>query len=321
MIDLRIHDKTAQNFAPRINEIFSSEQSLEQCFKKHFHALPFDRTDHWAGILLSELTEVWKQTIGVNASPTKHDLTAILHGLVQHLDFNLYTQVAMNLQSIGFGWFYRVNHAKQELDTLQKKWSSRTDAAGKAFSPFAEKARKIGEPRTDPEREYNSDLSAVRALRIISDFSPHVSFRVSPKGSTPAFADSRNISMIGQGGDRYLTLTEGLGVWYIVWGMPDLITQYDAGINGFSVSGIPYVFHSKSGGEVLNEVLFSRKIAYAVYGTFVNVFVPLFVLPRMNSVMVITEVGAGTSFLSSMFETLSRTHPTLELHKDARPMA
>lgn len=278
---------TAAKFAEQINIHFATEDTLKALFESYFPGLPFDRTDHWNGILTRELYKAWYEAgPAVKSNPVQQDIFKILqelHMMYKILDYNLYTQVAMNLQNY-VGFAYQASDATLELAELKKKW----DAKGEhhALHPFVAKAKKLGTATTEEETEYNSDLSAIKALRIIAGFGPLASFRVSPKGSTPAFADSKNISMIGQGGDRFIKTIPNLKVYFLTWdAAPGLLAPQADG--SFRTPMIDYPFVSKSGGQILNEVLYSRYVAYQVWGTINMVDKLLTVIPRMNSVMVV----------------------------------
>jgi hypothetical protein len=277
---------TAVAFAEQINKAFESEETLKALFQSYFPGLPLERTDHWNVILNREIVKAW-QAAGpqIMTVPVTTDIYKILRELHKLLDYNLYTQVALNLQNY-MGWAYQAKDAEKELEILKNKWKGHKDA-GVKLDPFESKA-KMAKIVTDMEAEYNTDLSAIKALRIISQFGPLSSFRVSPKGSTPALADSKNLSMIGIGGDRFLKTISGLKVSYIVWSdAPNLLLLQPDG--SFKTADIPYNFVSKSGGQILNEVLFSRWIAYRVYGVIDMTTKMLTVIPRMNSVMIIAS--------------------------------
>jgi len=308
------HQATASKFAEQINSTFSTEESLKTLFESYFPGLPFDRTDHWNGILNREITKAWQEAgPAVKTNPTMTDILKILKALHPLLDYNLYTQVALNLQSFT-GFAYQSGDATKELEHLRHKWVDRTLSSSYIQDPFEPKAKMMKEANTDLDFEYNSDLSAIKALRIIANFGPLSSFRVSPKGSTPAIADSKNISMIGIGGDRFIKTLPNLKVHYITWeSAPNILTLQPDG--SFSAQNIPYNFVSKSGGQILNEVLFSRWLAYRVYGVVDMVQKPLTVIPRMNSVMIVsTHVPEVEEFVKDL-----RASQRIFLHEGARP--
>ena len=189
------------------------------------------------------------------------------------------------------------------------------------LDPFAPKARMVkqAEAATEEQRRYNDALSTLRALRIITQFTPQISFRVSPVGSTPAFADSRNISMIGPGGDKFLRTLPDLGAFYITWDAPAQMASVVGVEDGQTVleaEGIPYRFRSKSGGEVLNEVLFARRVMYEVFRDVDVTQETCIMVPRMSSVLVVGPKHGES--LKKSFARLSATYPQLRLTEGAR---
>lgn len=300
-----IYAKVADAFAKRVNEIFESEDTLKACFAKHFKNLVFNRTDFWSGILFRELDEIWRQH-GPDklAGLTSHDRFTILDALIDYLDFNLYSQVALNLQNWGLVTYS--GDAESELAKIAKRWEK---FSATPLSPGAKMVKDAFRPQ---DIEFNKDLSAVKSLKTITGITPNISFRVSPKGSTPAFADSQNFSTIGIGGDQYVKAAPQHTVWYVAWkpGSTPNILEPDAS-GGFKTPGIPYSFFSKSGGQILNEVLFSRGVAFAFWS---GLEAGTICLPRMNSVMVVTPCGEPE--VKKIFGELG--FPMLELFKDKR---
>jgi hypothetical protein len=308
----QLYNAVALTFAKYIKDSFATEESLEQLFHTYYPMLEFSRTDHWSGILRKELSRAWFNAgPDIKSEPIGQDVKGVLSHLYKYLDYNLFTQVLLNLQVYaGFG--YSVPDAKREIEQMEAKYK------GKDLTPFAPKAKMLKIACGETEIAYNQDLSAIRALRIFEQFTPMVSFRVSPMGSTPAFADSRNISMLGIGGDRFLRTMPGLKAYYICWepGTSGQLTVPEQEPGVFSVPGIDYRFTSKSGGEILNEVLFSRFIAAMVWGVFDVVRQYITVLPRMNSVLVIA--GQYCPELQRVFERLRETFPQLQLLEERR---
>lgn len=314
-----IYEKVAQEFATRINAIFESEATLEAEFRRNFEQLPFDRTDHWSGIIYNVLRESWYlRGPEVKSEPTGYDKLAILrasHGL---LDYNLFTQCLLNLQGYT-GMAYQTGDAEKEIARLQEAWPK--DAA---LNPFAPKAKMVkqAEVVTEEQKNYNTVISTLRALRIITQFTPQISFRVSPKGKTPAFADSRNISMIGEGGDKYLKTLPTLGTFYVTWtSVPHMATAVPVNPPNpegmeFRASDIPYPFYSKSGGEVLHDVLFARKLMYEIFRDVDVTNETCIMIPRMNSILIVAD-KYGTS-LKRVVERLKQQYPTLVLVEGAR---
>jgi hypothetical protein len=308
------YQSAAAQFAAQINQHFATEESLKALFDSYFPGLPFDRTDHWNGILNREVTKAW-QAAGpaVVTNPTMQDIYKILKELHKLLDFNLYTQVALNLQNY-VGFAYQSKDATKELEVLREKWAGYKKISHTEQDPFELKAKMKKDAASPVDLEYNADLSAIKALRIIAGFGPLSSFRVSPKGSTPAFADSKNLSMIGLGGDRFVKTLPQMQVYYVAWGeASNMLTTMPDG--SFRTPGIEYSVISKSGGQILNEVLFSRWLAYQIYGVVDPTVKPLTVIPRMNSVMVVS------THLPELEELINFLRPShrIELHKGVRP--
>ena len=282
-----IYDRVASRFRDYIGAVFQSDQTLENEWKRNFESIPFDRTSHWQTILYRALRACWLEAgPEVKAEPTTYDRQMVLRALHPTLDYNLFTQVLLNLQTYN-GMTYQVADAEKERETLREAWKDRHP------SPFDPGAR-MHHIVTPADHEYNVALSTLRSLETVTAFTPMISFRVSPIGRTPAFADSNNISMLGMGADRFLRILPILEAYYLTWKIAPRVTR----IHGPSpesksmiiqAEGIQYPFESKSGGEILNEVLFARKLAYEVYGALEGKVSMLTILPRMNSLMVVTD--------------------------------
>ena len=340
-----IYQRVAELFTAKINAVFESEASLEAEFKQFF-ALPaveadpeehfksvaaqlqqtpsgveFSRTDHWSGIIWGILEDAWLEAgPEVKSMPTGYDKLMVLKLAHPLLDYNIFTQVLLNLQGYT-GMKYAVGDAQKELAGIKGSWKH------PKLDPFAPKAKKIKEAKTTDEQKFNNLISQVRAVNLIAQFDGQVSFRVSPKGSTPAFADSRNLSMIGVGGDKYLRVFPNLKPFYIAWqpGQTPQVAhpmmtagQAADGTVGtmLHADGISYSFVSRSGGDILNEVLFSRKIMYEVFRDFDITKETCIMIPRMNSVLVVTAVDGD--HIKKTFERLKAVYPVLELYEGAR---
>src|SRR5271157_4086307 len=212
---IEMYQAAAQQMADQVNTLLSSEKQLEDMFKLLYPGLPFDRTDHWAHVFEVLLNEAWfEKGPPVKSNPTALDKLHIIRALHPLLDYNFFTQALLNYQGYT-GMFYMTGDAQKEMDRIKDDWKKKQWK----LDPFAPKAKMVkqAEAVTEEQKEFNNVLSTLRALRIITQFTPQISFRVSPKGSTPAFADSRNISMIGVGGDKYLRTLPELKTFYITW--------------------------------------------------------------------------------------------------------
>ena len=316
-----LYAAAAQHMAEKIDALLASEKTLEEEFKRLYPALPFDRTDHWAHVFESLLNEAWdvKGPV-VKSNPTPIDRLQIIRALHPLLDYNLFTQVLLNLQGYT-GMFYLTGDAQKEIDRLKENWKAKQWKS----DPFAPKARMVkqAEAVTEEQKEFNNVLSTMRALRIITQFTPQISFRVSPKGSTPAFADSRNISMIGLGGDKYLRTTPALKTFYLTWNQVPMMatlvrTQLVEGkpATVFSAPPIPYEFVSKSGGEILQEVLFARRLMYDIFGAVDTTKETCIMVPRINSLLVVANADGAS--LKAAFEPLKARYPMLNLVEGVR---
>lgn len=325
---MEVYDHIAKHFADRIEAVFESEATLEAEFKKNYESLPFSRTDCWQGIIYGMMRESWLAAgPGVQTEPTGTDRLKILRAAHPLLDFNLYSQVLLNLQTYN-GMAYQSGDAEKEIARMKEEWPKDWK-----LDPFEPKAKmfKTGqaEPASEEQQKYNTAVSALRALQLIAKFSPEVSFRVSPKGSTPAFADSMNLSMIGEGGDKYLKTLPTLAVWYLTWSSTPRLAYYKPtrmpshepppphpeGME-FQVPDIPYPFYSKSGGEILQDVLFVRKLMYEIVRDVDITNENCTMVPRMNSILIVADKH-GTS-LKRVVERLKTEYPMLGLTEGAR---
>jgi hypothetical protein len=271
----------ARQFADRIENIFASEGELQFTWERYFPGIPFDRTDKWNFILQRELTEVWqKHGPVVKASLTSADRAEILDHLVGFLDYNLFSQVLLNLQD----WAlirYRVADVEKDTQKLQEKWH------GQVPSPFDAKPKMFKQASSPEQLGFNQDLSALKAFKIIAAATPSISFRVSPVGSTPALVDSTNLSMLGVGGDQYLVPPDGWKAFYFTWDQAPEIAVVSSDGSKFKAKGIPYPFVSKSGGDILNSSLAARKLATGLYAFLAGE--RKVILPRLTSVLLLTD--------------------------------
>jgi hypothetical protein len=311
MIDretLLIYDRVAKHLAARVNTIFASEASLQAAYEDFFPGLPLDRTMHWDLVLRRELVRCWEQRgPEVKGGITLFDENYILNCLAYQLDYNLFTQVMLNLQPSS--WLrYRSGDAEVTIEQLRSKWE------GRSPSPFEAKPKLVKTAATEEEIEYNRDLSTLKALKIVSALAFTRSFRVSPKGTTPALTDSENISMLGAGGDQFLTPPPGLRAFYFTWESTPYIIERAQGENRFHAESIG-VFESKSGGDVLNSALFSRYIAFISYRS-LGAEVHKVLVPRMNSVLLLTN--ATDEQMEAVREAMTLQPCPIEIHEGVR---
>lgn len=333
------YQRVAECFTAKINSIFESEATLQTEFQRffakskvemplgeHFKSVEaqiqntpagveFSRTDYWNAIIWRVLEASWLEAgPEVKSAPTGYDKLMILKLTHPLLDYNLFTQVLLNLQGYA-GMRYAVGDAQAELSGIKSNWKH------PKLNPFVPKAKKIKEAKTTEEQSFNNIISRVRAVNLIAQFDGQVSFRVSPRSTTPAFADSRNLSMIGVGGDKYLRTFPNLKPFYVSWQpgqTPRIVVVTGTSPEGtvLETEGIPYPFVSKSGGDVLNEVLFSRKVMYEIFRDFDITRETCIMIPRMNSVLVVT--AADGEHIRKTFDRLKAVYPVLELHEGAR---
>ncbi len=313
------YQRVARLLAGRVDSLFASEESLKAHFEAVFPSLPFDRTDHWGGLLWRVFRDCWLEAgPEVRGEPTGHDRNCVLKALAPLLDYSLFTQAMLNLQGYA-GMAYQARDAEADIKRLQDEWPKDSK-----LRPFEPKARMAKEASTEEEKRYNLVLSTLRSLKTIAGFTPQISFRVSPKGSTPALADSNNVSTLGIGADKYLRVLPGLKAFYISWSpgtSPEMAVPYQFGAEGpmkFQAEGIPYMFQSKSGGEVLQQVLFTRKVAYGVFTAHDIARETCIILPRMSSVLTVSDERGESA--RRAFEGLRARYPAfpLELSEGAR---
>lgn len=331
------YQKVAVRFKERILEIWQSEETMKVEWGRRFSAVPFNRTDHWQAILYNLFRECWKDAgeAAGKFEPTGYDRLAVLRLLAPLLDYNIFSQILLNLQTYN-GMAYLTTDAAREVERVKAEWHSQATSLRSPgeppLDPFAATSTMIKRPMTRQENEYNLIISRVRSLKIISTFTPMISFRVSPMGSTPAFADSNNLSMLGMGADKYLRVLPQLEVYYLLWqpGTCPLMANHDfnilepldkPGIKGaaFSAPGIPYAFYSKSGGEVLHDVLFARKLMYDLFSAIDVTKNILIMLPRMNSVMMVAD--KTNKSIADILHQLQIRWPVLQIQLGSRVRA
>jgi hypothetical protein len=270
-------------FAKQLDILFTSDSTLQAAWEEMFPHTPCDHTGKWDLILGTQLRAIWKEHFPVGSNPTAFDVEEILRQLPMHVDYNIWTQVYLNFQRWG-QIRYAVEEAEKDSAALTIKW------AGKSPNPFDAKAKMFKAANAE-EGEFNRALSQLKALKIIAAFAPgHISFRVSPKRSTPALVDSANISMLGIGGDCYLRVPGGLNIFYFCWDTaPEMMTPIDGKPNCFQAVNIDYEFESKSGGDTLNQVLYARYLMFVVACGLKETISSCLLLPRMTSLLVVTS--------------------------------
>jgi hypothetical protein len=274
-----MYNRVASAFAHEITRVFSSEDSLKSYWETRYSMLPFDRTSNWNILLRQMLKDEWEKFgPAVVSGMTQHDVNSILACLHSKLDYNLFTQVLLNLQDMSL-LRYRVADAAAERTAIEARWK---DAK---LNPTVPKAKMFKTAATTEEEDFNRDRSALKAINTIAAFNPSTSFRVTAAGSTPALVDSSNISSMGIGADRFLALPDGFQVLF--FDLESMPIPLDVAENGkFTSPGIKYLFESKSGGDILGSVLRSRMAVHSLYSLVTG---PSVFLPRMYSVMLIAN--------------------------------
>ena len=177
-----IYRAVAARLAEKINAAFESEESLKRFFESRLPGLPFDRTNHWMGLIYSILRDAWMEAgPAVKAEPTGYDKLKILQHIHPLLDYNLFTQVLLNLQGYT-GMAYMTGDAEKEIVRIKDAWPK--DAK---LNPFEPKAEQIKTAVTEEDRMYNNTLSTLRSLRLISQFTRKFLFGSALKARRPHF--------------------------------------------------------------------------------------------------------------------------------------
>lgn len=254
-----------------ITSIWQSEETMEAAYTDLLHLTKLDRTKD-ASKLVRKLME---KLVGPNA--TYHDIHQWVG--VNVFDFNLSTQILLNAQqgSIKF----RMDELERAVNQYQKDGVLVWTGAGD--SPFEKKA-KFKEGDDEATRQYNRVLANARNLKILTEAPVGFnSFRISPIGSTPAFADLGNLSSLSIVGLRdYLTAT--VRVWTLnhekISKRIDLHQQEDG---GYVAEGLDFPVYSKSGGDIVTRALTSRWMAWHVFANSTKTYV----VPKYDSLLTV----------------------------------
>ena len=130
-----MYQAVAKVFVERINALFESEKTLETEFKRLYSALPFDRTEHWAGIIYGVLRDAWfEKGPAVKSEPTGMDKLQIVKHAQPLLDYNIFTQVLLNLQGYT-GMHYMTGDAQREIDRLKNESPRSTNSTRSPRKP------------------------------------------------------------------------------------------------------------------------------------------------------------------------------------------
>jgi hypothetical protein len=321
---LKMHEiylRVAESLSEHVRQIFGDNDSLSRFFYEDMgmstnSGIEVDRTDGWDIRLRNLFEMVWKNKgPEVKTSSTGYDRLSVLRLIAKNdlLDYNLFTQVAMNLIP-HTGYTYDLAAAAHAAVEIIQKWDKYPPAVAKPHDP---KAKMVKSPTTDADYAFNQDLSTIKALNIIQKRSLSTSFRVSAAGSTPAFADSNNLSMLGMGADAFMRIAPGYKLFYLTWAAAPRMVSLDIATGAFHAQGCSYPFFSKSGGDTLNDVLFTRKVAYLLYKSVLSDATSYIdILPRMNSVMLLTT---QTELDAELIQQLKAACSSLVITEGSRP--
>ncbi len=303
---------TATALAAKIRSSWASEESLEALYRETFPTLTYDRRSSALSPLFKKIvTDTWVK-VGLPTAPKYNDVDKVMRALYGALDedYNLFTQVLLNVQDY-LDLRIDAQAAASALLNITKKYAS------VERSPFAPKAKFVRDNPQATDIEYNRDLDVVRSLctsRVgatweVRSIPASITFGVTPIGVTPALFDSANFSTMGAAGDRYIQLPPGRKAFYLQWAEAKQLTelQPDGSFKAHGIHG--YSFRSKSGGEMLNNCLYARRVAAAAY-----LAGPpgVLVVPRLNSVLVVCGATEG-----GYLNTLSADH-NFDIVPDAR---
>lgn len=316
------YQAVATTFVRIIKGVWESEETMKGYFLACYPHLTFSRTDWWNSIVHKMFRDAWLESgPAVKAEPTGYDKMVVMRIAVDLLDYNIFSQVLLNMQNyLGIG--YDIKAAQKDLDEAKSSWPKTA-----SMDPFKPGATMVKQASDTEGLAYNTILSMQRCIKIVSAFEGGTSFRVSPKGSTPAFADSKNLSMIGTGGDKYLRTMTNLCPYYFTWESAHTMAVHtsnalDPAKPGtiiaaiFEAPGIPYSFASKSGGEVLQEVLFARYLVKRVFKAVDITQKQCIQIPRMNSLLVITQKPCPE--LTAEVAVLKEQYPGLQFWEGIR---
>src|SRR5271166_5605372 len=120
-----IYLKVAARFKERILEVWKSEETMKVEWAKHLEHVPFSRTDHWQSILYHMFRDCWLEAgPAANVEPTGYDRLYVLRLLYPTLDYNIFSQVLLNLQHYN-GMAYMTVDANREIKRLEDEWKKK----------------------------------------------------------------------------------------------------------------------------------------------------------------------------------------------------
>ena len=255
-----------------IEEIWQSEESMAEAYKEILHLSKFDRTTD-ASKLVNRLVDN-EVMMTMNGSPLYYDKRI---WILQHIqDFNIATQLLLNCQEGSV----RFDIAKLDNDTQAWQRDGNFEA-----SPFDKKA-KFMEGEDEKSKKFNTILAGVRNLKILSaGLVGFNSFRISPIGSTPAFADMNNLSNLSiMGLGKYAG--SDVKIWMLNHkAIQDFIHVRQQEDGGTIADGLVYPIYSKSGGGILLRALTSRWVAYQALSERFRIYV----VPKYDSLLTVGD--------------------------------
>jgi hypothetical protein len=258
----QIYPLIAASFAAEIKRVWASEETMATTYEELLQATKteFDRTQH-AAVLTQKLFErCWNAQI-TDFKAITYDITEILKSLHGLLDYNLFTQVYQNMNP--FALRYDSSAADREvaraLEILTPELKKDLDGP---------KLKYAAEDKI-PDGMTRSYYNTVVAARKMGRLNPFTSFRISPSDSTPVFADSSNFSGFSIYLDQFLEANDpNRKVAVLRWTaqeVKDLCTGAQSQPGGGVVmhfDDIETPIISKSGGTILQQVMFARKLMY-----------------------------------------------------------
>jgi hypothetical protein len=317
------YEKCAQQMMLSLPGAFESEAGMGIIFTACKRGPVFDRTDHGRAVIQHLFDFAWG--IAFDGLPPKPELTdrlQVLKALLPLMDgnFNLFTQVAMNLLDV----YLQVNQQVLTIkyDEVSKEFLNQRDLP----NPFVEKKPKIkvtGATHSPEQvRRYAHAVSLIKVKSILDGLlTGNVSFRITPAGRTPALTDSMGLGNMPAAGDAFYSPDSHWGhgqlrMGFLSWGAGFEATPSEVLEDGtIRFPTLPtdwQDYKSESGGSMLSQVMTSRAVAFQVWKAWAQgELTPIAVIPRMNSVQII----APREFL----EARSTPQPPVVFTWDARP--
>ena len=262
----------AEVFLEGLHEAFASEEAMTR-MAEALDLKMFDRTAS-SRIFLKRLLDHAEATAIPEGRPGKMsenrwDCSQVVAAMMEmEEDFSLLMQVIPNLFALPFDL---KTPSKSEVESLAKTVA---DLGGP--DPLAPKAKKIARDATNDKwvASYNKLLAIHKNYKGLTDYSPAApspgtSFRLSPKGSTPAFADTEGLTGHSPTLDDYLlSPLPSYRILYLSWA-PDVaaanaVSNREDKDDGAYFWGVgPFV--SRSGGDMLLHAVYSRKVAHRAW--------------------------------------------------------